>query len=142
MIPVFPDITLSHDLVFALHSTISTDTDTDSAAIDLQDYDGPVHLLFTLGNSGDASTTIAVKVRESSASGGTYTDITGASKSLSASATANDNTTHMVRVENWQARYVKVRVTTAGGGTPSVPISAVLLCRKKRAGGSSIKTDG
>lgn len=140
MVPLFPDLTQGYDLIFGTHSTISSDTDTDSSAIDLQDYDGPVHVFASIGNSGDASTTIAIKLVEATTSGGTYTAITGASKSLSASASANDNTTHMIKVDNWQKRYVKTRVTTAGGGTASVPIAVMVLARKKRGGGSGIKT--
>lgn len=141
MIPLFSDLTQGYDLIFGTHSTISTETDTDSSAIDLQDYDGPVHVLASIGNSGDGSTVITIKLVEDDASGGSYTAITGASKALTASATANDSTTHMIRVENWQKRYVKTRVTTAGG-TPSVPIAVMVLARRKIGGGSGIKTDG
>lgn len=97
-------------------------------------------LIASIGNSGDASTTITMSLVECATSGGTYTAITGASKALSASATANDNTTHWVFVPNWNQRYVKTRVVTAGGGTPSVPISIGVLARKKIGGGSGTLT--
>jgi hypothetical protein len=141
LIPIFSDITQGYGALFALHQTISSNTDTDSSAIDLQSYDGPVHLIFSVGDYGDASTVAVVKLVECATSGGSYTAITGSSTTLSASATANDNATHVVRVENWQKRYVKVRVTTSGG-TASVPIAAMVLARKRIGGGSGVKTDG
>lgn len=140
MVPFFADLTLGYSLLFGTHSTISSDTDTDSSAIDLQDYEGPVHVLWSIGNSGDASTTIAVKLRQCATSGGSYADVTGASTSYTASATANDNSTGVMKVDNVSMRYVKTRVTTAGGGTPSVPIAVMVLGRKKIGGTSGIQT--
>lgn len=139
-IPFFPDLTGGYSLLQGTHSTISSDTDTDSSAIDLTNYEGPVHLIYSIGNSGDASTTIAIKLRQATTSGGTYSDVTGgAFSTLAASATANDNTTGMLRIDNWTGPFVKTRVTTAGGGTPSVPISVLVLGRLKIGGGSGVK---
>lgn len=138
MIPFPVDLTQGCTLIFAQSSTITSNTDTDSDAIDLQDYEGPVHVMGIVGNYQDATTTATIKLRGSATSGGTYSDITGASTSLSASASANDNTTFMFRVDNWSTRYVKVRVTTASGSSVSVPIAVAVLARKKQGGGSSV----
>src|SRR5262245_46695609 len=107
MVPFVSDLSQGYVLVSGTHSTIAANTDTDSPAIDLQDYEGPVHVFASIGDAGDASTTISIKLRESATSGGTYADITGAIKSLAASATANDFTTHMIFVPNWKQRFVK-----------------------------------
>lgn len=141
MIPITVDLTLGYSLLAGTHATISTDTTTDSPAIDLQDYDGPVTLMASIGDSGDASTTITISLVECATSGGTYTAITGATTgTIAASATANDHTRYMVTVPNWNKRFVKTRVVTAGGGTPSVPISTSVLARKKIGGTSGVLT--
>lgn len=142
MIPFVPDFTLGYDFKFCYSGTISSDTDTDGTAIDAQTYEGPVHLVALVGNSGDAQTVVAIKLIECATSGGSYTAVTGASKTLSASATANDNSAHFVRADNYQQRYLKSRVTTSGGGTPSVPIHIGLLAKKKIGGGSGVLTTG
>ncbi len=139
-IPFAPDFTLGYDLVFCGYSTISTETDTDGVAIDTQLYEGPLHLFAIIGNSGDGSTVITVKLVECATSGGSYTAIDGSSEVLTASATANDSSTVMVKGEN-QLRYVKSRVVTLGG-TPSVPIALALFARKKIGGGSGVLTTG
>ncbi len=142
MIPLFSDLTQGYSLIQGTHSTISSATDTDSSAIDLQDYDGPVHVLYSIGDSGDATTTIVVKLVQCATSGGTYAAITGATTgTIAGSATANDNTTGVFRVDNYSLRYVKTRVTTAVG-TPSVPIAVLVLARKKIGGSSGVLTTG
>lgn len=140
-IPFPIDLTQGCNLLFGTHSTISTETDTDSAAIDMLDYDGPVHVIYSTGNVGDGSTVVTVKLVESATSDGAYTAITGATTTMAASATANDNLAGWFNVPNRAQRYVKTRVTTAGG-TPSVPIAVMVLGRKKIGGGSGVKTDG
>ena len=142
MINFASDLSLGHELTWALQQTITTDTDTDSAAIDLNDYVGPVHIFISLGNYGDASTQTVVKLRTSATSGGTYADVAGATKTFAASATANDNSAHMIVARDWPSRYGKVRVTTSGGGTPSVPITVTVLGRKGRGGPTGVKTNG
>lgn len=141
-IPFAPDFTLAYGWAYAYAGTISTDTTTDGTAFDTNLYEGPVHMVAIIGNSGDASTTIDLKVTQCATSGGSYSVVTGATKSLSASATANDNTVHVIKVDNWSSRYLKSRVVTAGGGTPSVPVHILFFAKKKIAGGSGIKTDG
>ena len=115
-------------------TTISSETTTDGTAIDMQLSDGPIHGFFHIGNAGDASTVITMSLVECATSGGSYTAISdGALTALTASASANDNTVHCVSAAKRTMRYVKCRVVTLGG-TPSVPISAFVLGRKKISG--------
>lgn len=116
-------------------TTITTDTTTDGSAVDCLDMDGSVTGVFLTGNAGDASTTLTFSLVESDTSGGTYTAMTdGNLSTLSGSATANDNVVRLVTSAKRTKRYVKCRVVTAGGGTPSVPCAAFVLGRKKIAG--------
>jgi len=116
-------------------TTINSDTTTDGSAVDCLDVDGPITGVFLTGNAGDASTTITFSLVESDTSGGTYTAMTdGALATLAGSATANDNLVKVVTSAKRTKRYVKCRVVTAGGGTPSVPCAAFVLGRKKIVG--------
>ncbi len=99
--------------------------------------DGPIHGIFHIGNSGDGSTVITVSVVQCATSGGSYEAIDdGALTALTASTTANDNSINVVHVTKRTMRYVKARVVTLGG-TPSVPISAMIVGRKKISGTGS-----
>lgn len=116
-------------------TTISSDTTTDGSAVDCLTGEGPVTVFFATGNSGDASTTIQFIVVESDTSGGTYTAVAdGTNTALAGSATANDNLVVAITAAKRTKRYVKARVVTAGGGTPSVPVTAFVATRKKLVG--------
>lgn len=116
-------------------TTISTDTTTDGTAVDCLTTDGPVSVFFCTGNSGDADTTIQFKVIECATSGGSYSVVSdGTNTALAGSATANDNLVVVITAAKRTLRYVKARVVTAGGGTPSVPVTAFVMGRKKISG--------
>ena len=116
-------------------TTISTDTTTSGTAVDCQTTEGPIHGFFLTGNAGDASTLIQFKLQESDTSGGSYTDIAdGVNTALAASATANDNQVIVISAAKRSKRYVKAVVVTSGGGTPSVPVAAFVMGRKKITG--------
>jgi hypothetical protein len=116
-------------------TTISSDTTTSGNAVDCLGMEGPVHGVFLTGNAGDASTTIQFKLQECATSGGSYTDIAdGVNDALAGSATANDNLVTIISATKRTMRYVKCVVVTAGGGTPSVPVAAFVLGRKKISG--------
>ena len=115
-------------------TTIASDTTTDGNAVDAVDSDDHITAVFLIGNSGDGSTTVSLRIVESDTSGGSYTLISGAQKDLGASATANDNTVHFISTRLRSKRWLKARVVTAGGGTPSVPVAAAFLLRKKITG--------
>lgn len=94
-----------------------------------------MHAFFLTGNAGDGSTLIQFKLQESDTSGGSYTDIAdGVNTALAASATANDNLVVVISAAKRSKRYVKAVVVTSGGGTPSVPVAAFVMGRKKITG--------
>lgn len=138
MIPFVPDFTNAYTLTPSIKTTITSDTTTDGTAVDVQDYEGQVHLVITVADAGDASTAFVVSLIECATSGGTYTAVTGATRSFTASATANDNVGYFISAKNVQQKFVKARVVTSGGGTPSVPIHVSVLGRKKIAGSSGV----
>ncbi len=116
-------------------TTISTDTTTDGTAIDMQLSDGPITGFFHLGAAGDGTSVIQFKLIECDTSGGSYTVIAdGTATALTASATANDNTVTALTATKRSMRYVKARVVTTGGGTPSFAVSSFVLGRKKITG--------
>lgn len=114
--------------------TIATDTTVNGTAVDAGTTDDSLSLVYITGNAGDASTAIAIKIQESDASGGTYTDVADASASLAASATANDNLCGAISTRRRTKQYVRGVVTTSGGGVPSVPIACHFVGRKKITG--------
>lgn len=116
--------------VSVLPQTISSATTVNGSAVDAQTSDDILSLVYCTGNVGDGSTVITIKIQESDASGGTYADITGATVTLAASASANDNLCAAISTRLRSKRYVRGVVTTAGG-TPSVPIAAHFIGRKK-----------
>lgn len=115
-------------------TTITTDTTTDGNAVDCNDSDDHITGVFLTGNAGDASTVITLRLVESDTSGGSYTAIAGAEIVLAASATANDNLVKFISTRLRAKRWVKCRVVTSGGGTPSVPVAAFVVTRKRITG--------
>lgn len=128
------DLELNAFLGFTYSGTITSDTTTNGSAVDCALSDGVIHLVGIVGNYGDASTQAVVKLQESDTSGGTYTDISGATTTLAASATANDNSVFAVQAIYRSKQYVRGVVVTSGGGTPSVPIALAVVGRKKITG--------
>lgn len=141
MLPFFPDLTLAASCHKSIFSTIVSDTTTNGTAIDCKDMEGTLHVYVTTGNAGDGSTVIEVQLEQSDVSGSGFADITGATKTYAASATANDDLAEFAfKVDNRSKRYVRAVVITSGGGSVSVPIAVSIVGRKKIAGGSGIKT--
>lgn len=98
--------------------------------VDFLNADGPVTLIATAGATDFASTdeTYVLKLQESDTSGGTYTDISGATVSITAA-----NTTKYVATQLRTKRWVRA-VVTIGGTTPSILLTALVLARKKISG--------
>lgn len=116
-------------------TTISTDTTTSGTAVDCNLTEGPISGVFLTGNAGDSATLIQFKLQECATSGGSYTDIAdGVNSALAGSATLNDNLVTIITAAKRTLRYVKAVVVTSGGGTPSVPVAAFVLGRKKIVG--------
>lgn len=116
--------------------TIASNTTVNGSGVDLQLSDGPCHAFVITGDAGDGTTTIQVKLQESDTSGGTYTDISGATTTLSGSATANDNLAYAISTNQRLKRWVRAVVITASGVAVSVPIAVAVFARKKIVGGA------
>ena len=117
-----------------LPQTIASNTTVNGVAVDCQTSDDILSALYITGDSGDASTTITVFLTESDTSTGSYTAISGATVTLTGSATANDNLCAAVSTRLRSKRWVKANVTTASGSSISVPIAVALVGRKKITG--------
>ena len=95
----------------------------DGAAVDTKGYNSAMAVILA-GDIDLANTdeTYAFKVQECATSGGTYTDVTGATAAVTA-----DNNVKVIRVEGLgtsRMRYLRI-VATLGGTTPSWPGSVV-----------------
>lgn len=100
--------------------------------IDLQLSSGPIHAIICAGatdfTSGDE--TYVVKLQESS-DNSTFTDISGASVSITA-----QNTTVYISTNQRMKRYVRAVITIAGT-TPSALVSVYVFSRKEIVGSGS-----
>lgn len=117
----------------SLHATITTNTTTNGAGVDCQLTDGPVHGIYSFADYGDANTQTILKLQESD-DNITFSDIDGATVTLAASATANDNIAGVIPAPFRKKQYVRAVAVTSGGGTPSVPVSCCIMGRKKITG--------
>lgn len=95
------------------------------AAVDLVDADGPCFAALLVGAVSGTSPALDVKVQESATSGGTYTDIAGATF---AQVTASSKTAFI----NFKRslRFARA-VATIAGTTPSFACAVAILGAKK-----------
>lgn len=87
-------------------------------AVDVSDYTGPLHIILQSSAATAGTTpTLNVKLTECATSGGTYTDVTGATFT---EVTDGGDLTEMitVNVDNL-LKYVKIVGTIAGTSTPT-----------------------
>lgn len=110
--------------------------DTNGVGVDLQLTDGPVFAIVSAGDIdlANADETYSFKLQESDASGGTYTDIAGATATITA-----DNTTALISTNQRTKRWVRA-VLDVGGTTPSILCAVLIGARKKLIGGSGTVT--
>lgn len=122
---------------YSLRSAAADTATRTGGGVDLQLTDGPVHGVFAVGAtdfaSGDES--YVFKLQESDTSGGTYTDIAGATVSWLATAGDVQNTVKIVTTKLRSKRWVRA-VVTISGTTPSAFTSAYVFGQKKILGGS------
>jgi hypothetical protein len=97
------------------------------SAIDLLGYEGDIAVLLD-AEAGGASITYAVKLTESDASDGTYTDVTGGGFTTTTANTASLQKI-FVNVSNLK-RFVKASVTV-GGGTGAGAVAVIGLASAK-----------
>lgn len=103
-----------------LHADTVAAATVNSAGFDVSMFE---YVLFTL-SMGDGDTALACKIQESDTSGGTYTDVTGATRSFAAT---DDNKTGAI-VVRCHGRKQFLRLNVVGtGGTSSVLVAVASL---------------
>ncbi len=136
--------------VSILPQTIASATTVSGSAVDLQQGEDTVFGELLTGNCGDSTLTLTAKLQEAiedTASPGNplssdWSDFSPAAAFTGgAGATTLDNAAQMLTGRR-SKRFVRVAVTTTGGGTLSAPVAASVLCRKKISGtGNGAITD-
>lgn len=127
---------LRNNLVHGVSVKPGSTNDVTGAGVDMNNTDATVHAIFTLGDATGSPTSYAqaYKLQESDTSGGTYTDIPGATASLADAVpgTNNGNVTVIrtaLRSKRWVRAFVDVTIT--GGSTPTVPVTVTIHGLKK-----------
>ena len=98
-----------------------------SSAIDLLEFDGDILLVLDSAAGTGSSPTLDVKLTNSDASSGTYTDLSGATFTQ---VTGSASMQTLVINKDSAERYIKI-VQTVGGSTPSFTFSINLIGVKK-----------
>ena len=98
-----------------------------SSAIDLLEYDGDGLLVLDCAAGTGTSPTLDVKITNSDASGGTYTDLSGAAFTQVVDAASMQT---LVINKDSAERYIKI-VQTITGSSPSFTFSINLIGVKK-----------
>ena len=98
-----------------------------SSAIDLLEYDGDVLLVLDCAAGTGTSPTLDVKITNSDASNGTYTDLSGAAFTQVVDAASMQT---LVINKDSAERYIKI-VQTITGSSPSFTFSVNLIGVKK-----------
>ena len=98
-----------------------------SSAIDLLEFDGDILLVLDSAAGTGSSPTLDIKLTNSDASSGTYTDLSGATFTQ---VTGSASMQTLVINKDSAERYVKI-VQTIGGSTPSFTFSINLIGVKK-----------
>ena len=98
-----------------------------SSAIDLLEYDGDVLLVLDCAAGTGTSPTLDVKITNSDASSGTYTDLSGAAFTQVVDAASMQT---LVINKDSAERYIKI-VQTITGSSPSFTFSINLIGVKK-----------
>ena len=98
-----------------------------SSAIDLLEYDGDVLLVLDCAAGTGTSPTLDVKITNSDASSGTYTDLSGATFTQVVDAASMQT---LVINKDSAERYIKI-VQTITGSSPSFTFSVNLIGVKK-----------
>lgn len=116
---------------------VATSTVT-ASGVDLNDSNfNPFTATLSLGAASGTAATLDVKLQESDTSGGTYTDISGAT--FQQLGPTDDNTILSILVKNRTKRWVRM-VATIAGTTPSFAIAGVIQAQKRIVGGSGVVT--
>lgn len=111
-------------------ASLSGTTAVNGDAVDCQNYSGPIYAVGTVGTAANSPSAQAhvVKLQESTASGGTYTDI---ANQTTGTITANGGCV-IVRGHRTM-RYVRTVCTPAftGGSSPTNTFDSIVLGQKQ-----------
>ena len=108
-------------------ATAAVTSTATSSAIDLLEYDGDVLLVLDSAAGTGTSPTLDVKITNSDASSGTYTDLSGATFTQVVDAASMQT---LVINKDSAERYIKI-VQTITGSSPSFTFSINLIGVKK-----------
>jgi len=108
-------------------ATAAVTSTATSSAIDLLEYDGDVMLILDSAAGGGSSPTLDIKVTESDETGGTYTDLSGATFTQVVDAASMQT---LAINKDSSKRFIKI-VQTIGGSSPTFTFSINLVGLKK-----------
>jgi len=108
-------------------ATAAVTSTATSSAIDLLEYDGDVLLILDSAAGGGSSPTLDIKLTECATTGGTYTDLSGATFTQVVDAASMQTLTIN---KDSSKRFVKI-VQTIGGSSPTFTFSINLIGLKK-----------
>ena len=108
-------------------ATAAVTSTATSSAIDLLEYDGDVMLILDSAAGTGTSPTLDIKITECDTTGGTYTDLSGATFTQ----VVDGASMHALAINKDSAeRFIKI-VQTITGSTPSFTFSVNLIGVKK-----------
>jgi len=107
----------------ALIPTAAISTTTTGSAVDLVDYDGEAAVILNCG-AGGVGATCDVKLTHSDTSGGSYTDVTGATFTQVGNAASHQKISVNT---NEMKQYVKAVCTVAGVASFDIGVSLVAV---------------
>lgn len=113
--------------VFAGVATAAKTSTATSSAIDLLEYDGDILLILDCAAGTGSSPTLDIKLTECATTGGTYTDLSGATFTQ---VTGSASLQTLVINKDSAERFIKI-VSTVGGSTPSFTFSLNAVALKK-----------
>ncbi len=108
-------------------ATAAVTSTATSSAIDLLEYDGDVMLILDSAAGGGSSPTLDIKITECATTGGTYTDLSGATFTQ---VTGSASMQTLVINKDSAERFIKI-VQTIGGSSPTFTFSINLVGLKK-----------
>ena len=108
-------------------ATAAVTSTATSSAIDLLEYDGDVLLILDSAAGGGSSPTLDIKLTESDATSGTYTDLSGATFTQ---VTGSASMQTLAINKDSSKRFIRI-VQTIGGSSPTFTFSINLIGLKK-----------
>lgn len=86
--------------------------------------------IFQIGDAGATTNLGTVKIQSATSSGGSFSDVSGASFSSGIDADASDNTVHAIEIDltdKGVGEFLQVVMTEDGGGANTVPCSVLCI---------------